>query len=51
MLPSNSEENCRYMLQTIISSEVVYINLTESSFFAILKASLVLSDFHCGIVE
>ena len=44
MLPSNSEAKYGYMLQTIISSEVVYVNLTESMFFAILKARLVLSD-------
>ena len=45
MLPYNSEAKYGYILETIISSEVVYIKFTESSFFATLKAWLVLSDF------
>ena len=45
MSPYNSEAKYGYILETIISSEVVYIKFTESSFFATLKAWLVLSDF------
>ena len=51
MLPYNSEAKYGYILETILSSEVVHIKFIESSFFAILKAWLVLSDFPCsGIV-